>query len=188
MNDLLISFDDVDEHGPQSKSAVFEFSPSDLARIEIERIGEVAIDATVSAGDAPGEYVGRGEVRYSADLSCARCLDPYPVATVSPFAVRFRPRPAASTLEEDLEIEIGEEDLDVEHYTERSVSLKDLAAEQIHLSIPMKPLCDEDCLGLCPTCGTNLNREPCSCASPEQDDRWGALREIREQIAQKKQN
>jgi uncharacterized protein len=183
----VIHFDVVDEHGPQRKSAAIEFSADELARAEMERAGPVSIDVEVSQGDAAGEYIGKGEVSYSADLRCSRCLDPYPVAAVSPFAVRFRPRPAGLSFEKDQEIEITDEDLDVEHYTERSVSLHDLAAEQIQLSLPMKPLCDEGCLGLCPTCGTSLNREACACNAGEQDERWGALREIRDQLARKKE-
>jgi uncharacterized protein len=83
-------------------------------------------------------------------------------------------------------VEIAPEDLDVEFYTERSISLRDLAAEQVQLAIPMKPLCDENCLGLCPNCGANRNRERCQCEAAVADDRWGALAGIREQLAKKK--
>jgi uncharacterized protein len=185
--DTLIQFDEVDEHGPQRRSATYDFAASEIAGGELTRIGPVRIDVEVSPGDGEGEYAAKGSVEYAADLTCARCLDPYPVATLSPFAVRFRPRPAATAFDKDQEIEITGEDLDVEHYTERAVSLRELAAEQIHLSLPMKPLCDEKCLGLCPSCGTNLNRESCSCGEQPGDERWGALREIRDQLARKKE-
>ncbi len=42
------------------------------------------------------------------------------------------------------------------------------------MSSPSKPLCRPDCAGLCPTCGANLNQDPCSCQSPG-DERWRAL-------------
>ncbi|MBI4283867.1 MAG: DUF177 domain-containing protein [Chloroflexi bacterium] len=44
------------------------------------------------------------------------------------------------------------------------------------LTIPMKPLCREDCAGLCPACGGNLNQGPCSCPPKRDDPRWSALR------------
>jgi uncharacterized protein len=44
------------------------------------------------------------------------------------------------------------------------------------LSIPMKPLCQEGCAGLCPTCGTNLNKEQCQCPPQPVDPRWSFLR------------
>ena len=43
------------------------------------------------------------------------------------------------------------------------IDLKDIVREQIYLSIPMKSLCSEGCLGLCPICGKNLNQGPCQC-------------------------
>ena len=41
--------------------------------------------------------------------------------------------------------------------------------------IPMKPLCREDCAGLCPGCGSNLNQGPCGCPPVEADPRWSVL-------------
>lgn len=50
------------------------------------------------------------------------------------------------------------------------------------LSIPMKKLCKEDCLGLCPTCGKNLNEGLCNCNSVFQDLRWKKLEELKKKI------
>ena len=46
------------------------------------------------------------------------------------------------------------------------------------LAVPMKPLCQQDCAGLCPTCGTNLNQAHCDCAPPAGDPRWAELRKL----------
>lgn len=46
------------------------------------------------------------------------------------------------------------------------------------LAIPMKPLCQQDCAGLCPTCGTNLNQAHCDCPPPAGDPRWAELRKL----------
>jgi len=179
-----IYFDEVDQFGPQRKRASVELVAEELGRVEILKIEEIRVDAEGRAGDGAGEYFLEGKVDFNADLTCSRCLDPFPVATAWEFAVRFIPRPEYSTEEE---VEISEAELDVEHYSDRFVSLRDLAAEQIHLSVPMKPLCEQDCLGLCPHCGANMNEAPCSCNKEETDDRWAALRDIREQLAKKKQ-
>jgi len=181
----VIDFDEIDEHGPQTYAAAFtDISPTDVDRDEVSAVGAVRIDARAEkAGDA--EYVVDGTVEFTADFNCSRCLEPYPFANTSSFHVRFRPRPAA--LGEN-EVEITEaEELDVEFYTERSVPLRDLALEQVQLSIPMKPLCDEKCLGLCPDCGANRNRESCRCDKPAGDERWGALAGIRDELAKKRQ-
>jgi uncharacterized protein len=51
--------------------------------------------------------------------------------------------------------------------------------EQFYLALPMKPLCREDCKGLCPICGVNRNRETCSCRSEWVDPRMEALRKLK---------
>ena len=183
MNDV-IEFKTIDEHGPQTYHATFDVNAADLGREEVVGLGTVAINANVKQGDLEGEYIADGEVTFTADLTCSRCAEPYPFANPSTFHVRFRPRPEAST-EEEVEITDAEE-LDVEFYSEPAVPLRELALEQVQLSIPMKPLCDESCLGLCPTCGVNRTREKCSCDDSVVDERWGALRNLRDELEKKK--
>lgn len=184
MKDAIV-FDDIDQHGPRSLSGTFEIPAAEVLRHEVAGLGSVTIDVRADKGSLPGEYIVDGSSRFTADLTCSRCVEPYPFANVSSFHVRFRPRPEG--IEENEEIEISaQEELDVEFYSERTVPLRDLALEQIQLSIPMKPLCDESCLGLCPVCGANRTRESCECEASMVDDRWGALKGIREELNKKK--
>lgn len=180
----FIVFDDIDRNGPQTYAATLEFSPEEVGREEVVALGPVTLDAKAEKGDLAAEYLVEGSARFTADLTCARCVEPYPFANASIFHLRFRPRPEVS--EEIEEVEISPEELDIEFYTERSIPLRHLASEQIQLTIPMKPLCDENCAGLCPTCGANRNREHCACEGSKADERWGALAGIREQLAKKK--
>jgi len=184
MNDL-IDFDVIDEHGPQTYRGQYEVSASELDRVEVANAGTSTIEATVQESDAESEYTAEGTSTFTADLLCSRCLEPYPFANTSMFHVRFRPRPEVSEENEEIEI-AGREELDVEFYSERAIPLRDLALEQIQLSIPMKPLCDESCLGLCPQCGANRSRESCSCEASIVDARWDALKGIRDEITKKK--
>lgn len=62
-----------------------------------------------------------------------------------------------------------------ERYT---LDLTDAIHQYMMLAIPMKPLCCEDCAGICPTCGRNLNQGPCSCPPQEIDARWSELSRI----------
>ena len=183
MNEF-IDFDTIDEHGPQSYEARFDVNASDLDREEIANVGDVSIRVQAEKGDIEAEYIADGTVTFTADLSCSRCLEPYPFANTSTFHVRFRPRLEVSEENEEVEI-TDKEELDVEFYSERTIPLRDLALEQVQLSLPMKPLCDEKCLGLCPTCGTNRTREECSCNESAVDERWGALKGIREELSKK---
>lgn len=55
------------------------------------------------------------------------------------------------------------------------VDLTDELRQSIILALPSYPVCRQDCRGVCPTCGKNLNEGSCACDHTERDSRWGAL-------------
>ncbi|HUO84553.1 MAG TPA: DUF177 domain-containing protein [Thermoanaerobaculia bacterium] len=177
-----IDFNVIDEHGPQQLSAELVLSDQELDRPEIEGPAPVRISVEADAGDEPGEYRIEGEVETSGKLVCSRCLEPFPFANRSEFTVTYVPRSAEPESEEE---ELAGELLDVEYYTEREIPLREIATEQVQLSIPMKILCTEQCRGLCPVCGVDRNRTTCACKLDESDDRWDSLRQIRDQLETK---
>jgi len=62
---------------------------------------------------------------------------------------------------------------------ERNIlDLTEAMRQYVLLAIPMKPLCHQDCAGLCPTCGTNLNQVSCDCSPEPADSRWAELRKL----------
>jgi len=188
MQQDYILFDDIDKDGPQQRARVYDVPAEELGRDDVVAIGPISIDVNVQKGNAPGDYLADGSVQFTADLTCARCVDPYPFANQSPFHLRFAPRPEGLT-EETEEVELTSEDeLDTEFYAERQIALRELAVEQVLLTIPMKPLCDERCLGLCPQCGKNRNREACECELSVVDERWGALKDFRTELLKKKES
>lgn len=182
----FIDFDVIDEAGVQSFEGKLTLSPADLERPELEGGAEVSLELEASRGEQRGEYLVDGTIELSTNLVCGRCLEPYPFAHRSSFTLRYLPRPEVAVSE--LEAEVEEEELDLEYYTERKIPLRELAAEQVQLSIPMKLLCREDCPGLCLVCGANKSRVSCTCTAEAGDERWEALRQIREQLEEKKGN
>jgi uncharacterized protein len=76
------------------------------------------------------------------------------------------------------EREIQDDDLSTVYYRGAAIDLGDLLREQFYLALPMKPLHDEGCKGLCPQCGTNLNREACECRPTWEDPRMAALKAL----------
>jgi uncharacterized protein len=116
-----------------------------------------------------------GKVRTTLELTCGRCLEPFRLDVDAPFDLRYLPT-AANTGEGEVEIE--EDDLTTAYYTDDVIDLGQLMAEQFHLALPMKPLCDETCRGLCPNCGTNLNVGSCQCQTTWADPRFAALKSL----------
>ena len=184
---MTIDLEKAARIGPQEFSAAMEFRVEELDRFEVEKISPVRVEGVAEAGDREREFVVSGTVRFEADLNCSRCLDPYPFAVHSDFTLRFIPRASSPEESNPEELEIAGEGLEEEFYEEPKIDLRPLVLEKVQLSLPMKPLCEESCRGLCPVCGTNRNRGQCECSGAESDHRWDALRGIREQLAKKKE-
>ena len=77
------------------------------------------------------------------------------------------------------DVEVADDDLSTAFYENDEIDLGALMHEQFVLSLPMKPLCSEGCKGLCPVCGTNLNKGTCDCKPVWEDPRFAALRELK---------
>jgi uncharacterized protein len=117
-----------------------------------------------------------GHVKTTLELGCSRCLEPYTLPVDQAFDLRYQPH-AHNTGEGEVEIE--EDDLTTAFYENDEIDLGQLMREQFYLALPMKPLCDDACKGLCAICGTNLNRAACVCSRNWVDPRLAALKEIR---------
>jgi uncharacterized protein len=117
-----------------------------------------------------------GSVNTELELSCGRCLEPYRLQVHAPFDLRYLPASAAST---EAEREVADADLETSYYREDRIDLNELLREQFYLTLPMKPLCRDDCKGLCPHCGTNWNTATCACAPAWEDPRLAALKGLK---------
>jgi uncharacterized protein len=121
-----------------------------------------------------------GHLRTELELPCSRCLEPYRFVIDADFDQRYLPASAASS---DPDREVQEDDLETSYYSDDQIDLAELMREQFYLALPMKPLCHDDCRGLCPQCGTNLNTGTCDCSPVWEDPRLAALKAIKEKNA-----
>jgi len=133
---------------------------------------ELVLDVHPLGGGAFG-VAGRMKARLQ--VVCSRCLDPFEVPVDASFDLRYVPHADDAG---EVEREIGEDDLTTAHYRDGMLDLIDLMREQFMLALPMKPLCSEDCRGLCAECGTNLNKGQCDCAPRWEDPRLAALKSL----------
>ena len=119
-----------------------------------------------------------GTVATALELPCSRCLEPFTLPVAAEFNLRYQPH-AENAGEGEREIE--EDDLTTAFYENDHIDLGQLMREQFYLSLPMKPLCRVDCLGLCPICGTNLNRATCDCKREWEDPRLAVLKTLKKE-------
>jgi uncharacterized protein len=103
------------------------------------------------------EYVVTGQGELSLRVNCTRCLDLFDM----PLTFKFETEVAKEELENDKEID-----------------LSDSLWEQIRVNLPMKTVCQDDCQGLCPSCGADLNHEECDCYKHELDPRMAKLGQL----------
>ena len=117
-----------------------------------------------------------GTVRTELELACSRCLEPFRMPVDQRFDLRYHPQAEASS---EPEVEVGAEDLETSFYRDEQIDLNEMMREQFYLTLPMKPLCRDDCKGLCAQCGTNLNTATCDCAPEWEDPRLAALKQFK---------
>ena len=118
-------------------------------------------------------YKGRFEIL------CARCLEPVEHPLGGHFDLIFRPMGADAG---SAEHSITSSETEIGYYQGEGLLLEDVLREQVLLSLPAKTLCRQDCKGLCPHCGRNLNSEACDCEETVSDPRWTALSDLRSRM------
>ncbi len=111
----------------------------------------------------------RGHLKTFLNAPCDRCLATVVVLLDRDFDVTFRPSTMLTT-RRDEEIEVPKDELEVGFFSGEGVDLAEIVSEQVILSVPMKMICREDCKGLCPQCGTDLNRGSCHCSVDSKGD------------------
>jgi uncharacterized protein len=117
-----------------------------------------------------------GRVETSLRLNCARCLAEHQLEIKSPFTIFYM---RAAEIAQDEEVELAEEELVSATYEGNEIDFTEEVAAQIIMAIPFKPLCSEDCRGLCPTCGADLNSAECACDRNETGFKFSALKNLK---------
>jgi uncharacterized protein len=75
-------------------------------------------------------------------------------------------------------IELTEDELDLSVFDGEAIDLDELVREELLLAVPTHLLCQENCKGVCPTCGVDRNTTDCVCGGDDVDPRWAGLKEL----------
>ena len=117
----------------------------DMAKVASDVNVEARFDATSR------EIVVSGVAVFDVSATCNRCLNPIDLHLSPSFSQIFGTPEAGD--------DGAEEVLPLSEHGE--IDLESTIVDEVGVTLPLAPVCKEDCLGLCPTCGTDLNREPC---------------------------
>lgn len=171
------------------KIRVEEIKETEKEAAFVEEVSEIN-DELSRTGVVDYQFTGRMpvDVRYyrlGSDLlfhghfdghvrgTCARCLEGYPFGVGEDFTFVLQP---SENRERD---QLTRDDLALSFYEGAEVDLSPLVREAAILSLPTRPLCREDCRGLCPQCGINWNADACGCRDRWTDPRLDVLRNLK---------
>jgi len=164
---------EVEKLSKEGESFAHTYDEGDLA-LEEGRSRVAGATSVEGHASRKGEEVRlKGRIRAEVEVACDRCLRP----VAGPLAVEFEESfiPLVADVREGEERELQAADLHVSVYEGESVDVDELVREQLLLAVPARFVCREDCKGLCPVCGADLNVGDCACPKQETDPRWAAL-------------
>lgn len=159
---LTLKLEDIPDEGLRLK---WQEDPLDLSGYlehltEIDFTFESPLRSEASIKKVGQSVLIRGEVEAVLLLRCARCLKEFSYPISSSYDLNLRPLKGAAFKEE---MDLSQSELDIAFFEGGEIELSEIACEQVFLEIPIQPLCQEGCKGLCPQCGTDLNVSTCQC-------------------------
>ncbi len=174
-NPLRIPVEEIPDRGEELvvDAAVAQFATLLAEASENEASGR----AELTLVRWPRRVDVEGTLTAEVGQTCVRCLNPYR-QPLERGIFQILLREPESPDDDDDEVELTDFDLDRSEIVDATVDLETLLREEIQLALPLKPLCKDDCKGICQGCGAELNAEACTC-EPEIDSRWAALKDLK---------
>lgn|SRR5207245_569718 len=123
-----------------------------------------------SAGE--GRFYWRGSLRTRVAGECRRCLVPVAVPIVADIDALFTRDPDA--LEDPNSYPLARDATEID--------LRPAVREELLLAVPRWVVCRDECRGLCPRCGKDLNAGPCGCPAAPADGRWRSLAQLKDKL------
>lgn len=147
--------------------AVWEQESIAAAGEEIKCLEPWRIQGQISnVGGAVLEFSGTVDTQIA--MACDRCMKPVTVPLHIVIEQRFAKDQASDASDQ--------EEWDILPIENDRIDLDETILHEVQLGVPMKVLCKEECKGLCPICGQDLNEGQCDCEDESGDPRWEALK------------
>ena len=151
------------------------YQPEDLNPVDerVSLVAPVAVNGKVRLSGT--EVFVNGHLETRAQVECDRCLKPVELPVNADFTLEYI---TGSDYESSQAAELTEAEMSVSVFDGEVIDVDEVVKEQILLAVPTRMLCREDCKGICPECGTDLNSGECACKKDDIDPRWAALKNL----------
>lgn len=148
MNTLIIKIDDLETKGEISET-IENFKCPEIENIAESQLFKITYNAIYNKT----EINVFGEIKGSLNMVCCKCLEKFEFKINIPIEVTYPT-------------------------DQKEINLSNEIKELIILYLPDNPLCNENCLGLCPICGKNRNKTKCSCEKTKDSPQWNRLKDL----------
>ena len=140
---------------------------------EVKGLDTASVSVRGTLRETGGEYVFRGRLTCEFGRECDRCLVPAVVGFDADVVWSYRSAPTDEGAAAHEDGEAGGTESATFAYSGSEIDLGSQVWEELVLAAPAKCLCREDCAGLCPQCGANLNDGACTCRADGNIDNKG---------------
>jgi uncharacterized protein len=118
-----------------------------------------------------------GSLAFTAVQECSRCLKRFTRCYRPEVDLCYQPA-APPRAANGRESALSPDDLITIGYSRNEIDLWPEIREAVLLALPLKPLCREQCRGICPSCGADRNAKECGCRDDRTDARWEKLKKL----------
>lgn len=165
---MLIDIDKIPKEGLKI-ARDFEFLNVDL--VEENAVFLQPTHADVAIKKIGDEIWIKGRITTCLSFVCSRCLAPFEFPVDSKFDLIYLPEEF-----DEIKEELEDEDLNKLFYYKQHFDLREVILEQLNLTFPFRPLCSENCQGICAVCGRTIKDGKCACVGKETDARLQKLK------------
>lgn len=141
------------------------------------KVGRLSTEVDLTRVD--NDVIAHGRLAGELELMCSRCAGPARHTLDAEFDMTFMPPGQTAETPGGGEVEIDAGVADVKHHDHEEIDLEETLREEILLALPLAPVCQESCKGLCAQCGKDLNEGPCGCTPVPADIRWAVLKDVK---------
>ncbi len=179
---MILRIKDIED---KSLSLTLEESPDDFPVLaEMIKKGEYEFNSLlnirIEARKIISDFEVKGRFTTEIKITCSRCLKVYNTALEADFYLVFskeNPEEVDNSDNEGIELSAFDTQLILFHGEE--IDLEEAIQDQVVMAFPIKPLCTEDCSGLCVKCGNDLNNKECGCDRSSGNNQFAALKDLK---------
>jgi uncharacterized protein len=162
---------DVEKLPKEGRKISKDFEFLSAALVEESAVFLKPVHAELIVRKAGDEILIKGKIATSLSLICSRCLVPFESSIDSKFDLVYLPE-ELDVIQDQLE----SDDINKLFYYNGKIDIEEVILEQLNLVFPVKPLCSDDCQGICPVCGKIIRDGQCVCVSKSSDPRLNKLK------------